>query len=64
MKQEQTELSYKGRGKGEAAEGKGEEQSHDDWEVQHDRARGEHMHAATGSSKRALAGVVCLCADV
>lgn len=50
-------VQLQGEGKGETAEEKGEEQSHDDWEIQRDRARGEHMHAATGSSKRVLAGV-------
>lgn len=56
-------MSYKGRGKGEKEEEKGEEQLHDDWEIQCNRARGEYVHAATGSSKRVLAGV-CVCVFV
>ena len=65
MKQESRELSYKGRGRGRQEE-KGEEQRRLG-DKQSARARGEHMHAATGSSKRVLAGVcVCVgvCADV
>lgn len=63
MKQESAELSYRGRGRGETEEEKGEEQLHDDWEKLCDRAGGEHMHAATGSSKSPCR-CVCVCVQM